>query len=140
MAVLSADSNNGDVKQRGKAKARGGGEQLVAQSIRQEGRRRGTENTASQGAGNHQVLAAALGPALAIPVNADVPVDLLGAGDGDGDVTQDGKADSKARSANNDVRQEASQSDSQQAVSKMLSNVAEAMSDGSSAQDMLGGL
>ena len=141
VAVLSAGSNNGDVKQRGEAKARGeAANNSVAQSIRQEGTRRGTENTASQGAANQQVLAAALGPALAIPVNAHVPVDLLGAGDNNGYVDQDGKADSKARSANNDVRQEASQSDSQQAVVAMLSNVADAMADGSSAQDMLGGL
>ncbi|MDX6555629.1 MAG: hypothetical protein QOD86_1824 [Miltoncostaeaceae bacterium] len=141
VAVLSANSNNGDTMQRGEARARANGaNNSVAQSIRQEGTHKGTENTAAQGASNQQVLAAALGAALGIPVSAHVPVAALSADDNNKGVNQSGKADSSGESINNDVKQSARQSDTQQAVAKMVSNVADAMSDAGSAQDMLGGL
>jgi hypothetical protein len=141
VAALSANSNNGAVKQSGESRARAyGANNAVAQSIKQEGTHRGTENTASQGASNQQVLAAALGAALGIPVSAHVPVAALAADDNNNSTDQYGKADSSGESVNNDVKQSARQADTQEAVAKMISNVADAMSDAGSAQDMLGGL
>ncbi len=141
VAVLSADANRGNVKQGGDAKARGVAmNNSVGQEIRQEGTKKGTENSATQSAANTQVLAAALGPALTLPVNANVPVAVLGAGPNHKDVHQSGAGDSYAESINNDLTQSARQSDSQQLVSAMLSNVAESMADGSAVQKMLGGL
>ncbi len=96
VSVLSLGPAQGDVSQRGDAGARSRGVNLEhEQNIRQTGGEGG--NSASQSASNSQILPIALGAALAIPINANIPVSILSSGPSQGNLTQKGKANACVR-------------------------------------------
>ena len=141
VAVLSNGSNGGKVKQRNDSTARA--EALnneTEQTIRQGGSKSsGGNNSATQSSDTSQIIALALAPALSLPLNPNVPVSVLSDGSNGGDVDQFGDSNAYAEALNNETDQSIRQDDSQTAVSKMLSNVANVLTEGSATQ-LLGGL
>ena len=104
VSVLSLGPAQGDVSQRGDAGARSRGVNLEhEQNIRQTGGEGG--NSASQSASNSQILPIALGAALAIPINANIPVSILSSGPSQGNLTQKGKANASSEGLSNETEQ-----------------------------------
>jgi hypothetical protein len=104
VSVLSLGPAQGDVTQRGDAGARSRGVNVEHdQDIRQRGGEGG--NSASQSASNSQILPIALGAALAIPINANVPISILSSGPAQGAVTQKGKANAESEGIANETEQ-----------------------------------
>jgi hypothetical protein len=105
VGLLGAGSGQGDVRQQ--AAARAAAEALnnaTDQSVEQRGEGTG-RNAADQSASNTQLLPIALGAALAIPVNANVPIAILSAGPVQGDVRQRANADAAVEALNNATEQ-----------------------------------
>jgi hypothetical protein len=105
VGLLGAGSGQGDLRQQ--AAARAAAEALnnaTDQSVEQRGEGTG-RNAADQSASNTQLLPIALGAALAIPVNANVPIAILSAGPVQGDVEQQADAGARARAVNNELGQ-----------------------------------
>jgi hypothetical protein len=114
ISILSTGPVQGAVNQRGDADANA--EALnneTEQTIRQDGR--GGANQAQQSASSSQILPIALGAALAIPINVNLPISILSAGPAQGDVTQKGDADANAEAINYELDQSAQQGEGQDA-------------------------
>jgi hypothetical protein len=104
VSVLSMGPAQGDLTQRGDAGAKSHSVNVEHdQDIRQRGAEGG--NTASQSASNSQILPISLGAALAVPVNANVPISILSSGPVQGAVAQKGKANAANESIGNQTSQ-----------------------------------
>jgi hypothetical protein len=104
VSILSMGPAQGDVTQRGDAGAKS---RAVGVEHDQDIRQRGGEggNSASQSASNSQILPVSLGAALAVPVNANVPISILSSGPVQGAVAQKGKANAANESIGNETEQ-----------------------------------
>ena len=112
ISILSTGPVQGAVNQRGDADANA--EALnneTEQTIRQDGK--GGANQAQQSASSSQILPIALGAALAVPINVNLPISVLSGGAAQGDVTQKGDADANAEAINYELDQSAEQGDGQ---------------------------
>jgi hypothetical protein len=98
------------VNQRADADANGQAKNHEAsQSIRQEANKNDGGNSASQSSSNSQILPIALGAALAIPVNANIPVSILSNGPAQGAVNQHSDGNARARGVNAEQDQDIKQ-------------------------------
>jgi hypothetical protein len=110
VAILSAGPVQGAVRQRADADATAEAlNNATVQSVRQQGAGDGA-NAATQSASNSQVLPVALGPAVALPINLNLPISILSAGPIQGEVTQAGSASAVGRARTNDLAQSVEQS------------------------------
>jgi hypothetical protein len=110
VSILSAGPVQGDVRQRADADATAEAlNNATVQSVRQQGAG-GGQNAATQGASNSQILPVALGPAVALPINLNLPISILSAGPIQGEVTQAGSAAAAGRARTNDLVQSVAQS------------------------------
>jgi hypothetical protein len=109
ISILSAGPVQGAVRQRADADAAAEAlNNATVQSVRQQGAG-GGQNAATQGASNSQVLPIALGPAVALPINLNLPISILSAGPIQGEVTQAGSASAIGRARTNDLVQSVEQ-------------------------------
>ena len=124
VALLSAGPLQGDVDQHADAGARARAANLEhEQAVSQRAGRDGS-NSASQSASSTQLLPIALGAALAIPVNANVPISILSHGPVQGAVNQRADANADAQALNNETEQSVRQQTAggQNAASQSASN------------------
>jgi hypothetical protein len=110
VSILSAGPVQGAVRQRASADASAEAlNNATVQSVRQQGAG-GGQNAATQGASNSQILPVALGPAVALPINLNLPISILSAGPIQGAVSQEGTASAVGRARTNDLVQSLEQS------------------------------
>ena len=133
ISILSNGPVQGNVNQRGDADANA--EALnneTEQTIRQDAGK--SANTANQSASSSQILPIALGAALAIPINVNLPISILSGGAAQGDVTQKGDANANAEGLNYDLDQSTEQGDGGQDAEQRQSSGGKSGSSGSADQ------
>ncbi|MDX6555872.1 MAG: hypothetical protein QOD86_2067 [Miltoncostaeaceae bacterium] len=109
IAVLSPDSNNGNVHQKNDSDVHTESLNNETEQTMRQRASSGASNDASQKAVSTQLLPIAAALGVAVPINVNAPIAVLSPGSNNGDVFQNGDSDVNVQSLNNDVDQNVNQ-------------------------------
>ncbi len=125
IAVLSPNANRGDVNQRNDSDVDA---QALNNETEQYSRQRassGASNDSSQKAMSNQLLPIAAALGAAVPININAPIAILSPGSNNGDVKQVGDSDVFVESLNNDTNQNVNQEGSNAGTSNTAGQTSE---------------